>query len=55
MDRVLEMIGYQDSEANSDDSIVGIYRLSMKVDSDNFRESSICSIMELLKEKGRWP
>ncbi|MBR2254761.1 MAG: nucleotide sugar dehydrogenase [Candidatus Methanomethylophilaceae archaeon] len=31
---------------------VGIYRLSMKSDSDNYRESSIISVMEILKDNG---
>lgn len=30
---------------------VGIFRLAMKFDSDNFRKSSICAVMDLLREK----
>ncbi len=38
--------------ANKKAKLVGIYRLAMKKNSDNFRHSSILDIVDLLKEKG---
>ncbi len=47
-DRILELAGHTDTNR----ATVGIYRLIMKAGSDNFRQSAIQSIMQILRGKG---
>lgn len=51
-DRVLDLVGFSNLNKCNRECAIGVYRLNMKSNSDDFRESAIQGVIEQIKSKG---